>query len=246
MVSAAYVDPGNLESDLQAGGYVGYQLLWVLGLATALGLALQLLAARLGVVTGLGLAEHCRAHYRRRVSVLLWLLTELAIIGADVQEIIGSAYAWEILLGVPMWAGCLITGLDTLLILALQLCGRGGLGHFESFVLAMVATMAVAFLWNTLAAGPAAAEVAEAFVLPRCPGYAVVQAVSLVGAVIMPQNVFLHSALVADRPASRAAAGPPEGARDVGLANRYNAIESALALGVPKQGATDRGFRGLT
>jgi natural resistance-associated macrophage protein len=110
LMSMAYLDPGNLESDLQAGAYAGYQLLWVLFWSTVMGLVLQILAARLGVVTGRNLAQMCREQYPRWMSVTLWILTELAIIGSDIQEVIGSAIAFRILAGIPLWAGCLITG----------------------------------------------------------------------------------------------------------------------------------------
>jgi hypothetical protein len=110
LMSIAYLDPGNLESDLQAGAYTGYQLIWVLFWSTVLGLVLQILAARLGVVTGKHLAQVCRENYSPVMAKLLWIMTELAIIGSDIQEVIGSAIAFKILFGLPLWAGVLITG----------------------------------------------------------------------------------------------------------------------------------------
>jgi natural resistance-associated macrophage protein len=105
LMSLAYLDPGNLEADLQMGAYSGTQLIWVLAWSTVMGLVLQLLAARLGVGTGLNLAQQCRLHYPRRTSLALWALTEIAIIGSDIQEIVGTAIAFQILFGFPLWLG---------------------------------------------------------------------------------------------------------------------------------------------
>lgn len=104
-MSIAYIDPGNLESDLQAGAYTGYQLLWVLFLSTVLGLILQILSSRLGVTTGLNLAQLCKKYYSNKVAMLLWVMTELAIVGSDIQEVVGSAIAFKILFGLPLYAG---------------------------------------------------------------------------------------------------------------------------------------------
>ena len=113
-MSIAYLDPGNLESDLQSGAVAGYALLWLLMWATVMGLVLQLLSARIGVATGRDLAELCREEYPLWARIVLWLMTEVAIIGADIQEVIGSAIALRILsLGyIPLWGGVLITGVD--------------------------------------------------------------------------------------------------------------------------------------
>lgn len=114
LMSIAYLDPGNIESDIQAGAGAGYSLLWLLMWATVMGLVIQLLAARLGVATGCHMAELCREEYPPWARILLWLMTEVAIIGADIQEVIGSAIAFRILSNgyIPLWAGVLITGVD--------------------------------------------------------------------------------------------------------------------------------------
>lgn len=130
LMSIAYVDPGNLESDLQAGAYAGYQLIWVLWWSTIMGFFLQLLAARLGVVTGKNLAEICRLVYPRWASLLLWCMTEIAIVGSDIQEVLGSAIAFQLLFGLPLWVGCLVTGIDTLTFLLLH---RFGIRKLEAF-----------------------------------------------------------------------------------------------------------------
>ncbi|RHY89696.1 hypothetical protein DYB35_004876 [Aphanomyces astaci] len=113
LMSIAFVDPGNLESDLQAGAYGGYQLIWVLLGATIMGFFLQVLSARLGVVTGKNLAEMCHLMYPRWTSRVLWFMAEVAIVGSDIQEVLGSAIALQILFKLPLWIGCLVTAVDT-------------------------------------------------------------------------------------------------------------------------------------
>ena len=130
LMSIAYLDPGNLEADLQSGAYAGMQLLWMLFWATVAGLLLQILALRLGVVTGKNLAEVCRERYSRPTSLMLWLMTELAIIGSDIQEVVGSAIAFKILFGWKLWVGCIVTGLDTFTFLLLHVLGIRALEAF--------------------------------------------------------------------------------------------------------------------
>ncbi|KAF4704943.1 hypothetical protein FOZ63_009539, partial [Perkinsus olseni] len=119
-MSLAYLDPGNLEADLQSGVYTGFQLSWVMLLAHAVGLLLQCLSARLGFVTGKSLAQHCRQGYGPRTGTILWILTEIAIVGSDIQEVLGSAVAFRLLFGIPLWMGCVITAADTFTFLAAQ------------------------------------------------------------------------------------------------------------------------------
>lgn len=220
LMSIAYVDPGNLESDLQAGAYGGYQLIWVLFSATVMGFFLQVLAARLGVVTGKNLAEMCTAMYPRWASLVLWVMTEIAIVGSDIQEVLGSAIAFQILFNFPLWVGCLITGVDAFTFLLLH---RYGIRKLEAFFVSLIAVMLVCFCVNFFRGGVATSDVASGF-FPRVQSYAVVQAVGIVGAVIMPHNIFLHSALVQTRQVD------PGNARKVREANKYFAIESGGAL----------------
>ncbi|CAI5746329.1 unnamed protein product [Peronospora destructor] len=220
LMSIAYVDPGNLESDLQAGAYAGYQLTWVLFGATAMGFFLQILAARLGVVTGKNLAEMCTTVYPRWVSLALWIMTEIAIVGSDVQEVLGSSIAFQVLFGFPLWIGCLITGFDTLTFLLLH---RYGIRKLEAFFVTLIGVMLVCFCANLVRGEVAVSDVISGFV-PRVDRYAVTQAVGILGAVIMPHNIFLHSALVQSRQVNR------WDERKVREANKYFAIESCLAL----------------
>lgn len=123
MVSLAYLDPGNLETDLQAGANHRYELLWVILIGLIFALIIQSLAANLGVVTGRHLAEICKSEYPKFVKIFLWLLAELAVIAADIPEVIGTAFAFNILFHIPVWVGVLITGTSTLLLLGLQKYG---------------------------------------------------------------------------------------------------------------------------
>lgn len=185
LMSIAYLDPGNLESDLQAGAYTGYQLIWVLFWSTVLGLVLQILAARLGVVTGKHLAQVCRENYSPAMSNVLWVMTELAIIGSDIQEVIGSAIAFKILFGLPLWAGVLITGADTFTFMLLHALG---VRKLEAFFATLIGTMSICFFVNFGVIGPSGSGMAKGM-LPEVSDYAVVQAVSILGAVIMPHNM---------------------------------------------------------
>ncbi|CEG42329.1 metal ion (mn2-iron) transporter family [Plasmopara halstedii] len=220
LMSVAYVDPGNLESDLQAGAYAGYQLTWVLFGATVMGLFLQVLAARLGVVTGKNLAEMCTCVYPRWASVTLWIMTEIAIVASDVQEVLGSSIAFQVLFGFPLWIGCLITGFDTFTFLLLH---RYGIRKLEAFFVSLILVMLVCFCANLVRGEVASVDILGGFV-PRVDRYAVTQAVGILGAVIMPHNIFLHSALVQTRQVNR------HDGRNVREANKYFAIESTLAL----------------
>lgn len=181
------------------GAYTGYSLLWLVLLATVMGWALQHLALKLGVVTGKHLAVVCREQYPFRTSMLIWIFAELAIIGSDIQEVTGSAIALQILTGMPLWAGCIVTGLDTFTFLLLH---KYGVRKLEFFFAFLVAVMTCSFFANFYMESPAAEDIALGFV-PRLPRYAISPAVGLTGAVIMPHNIYLHSALVLSRKIDR-------------------------------------------
>lgn len=123
LVSIAYIDPGNFETDLQAGAQYKYELLWIILVASCAALVIQSLAANLGVVTGKHLAEHCRIEYPRIPNIILWVLAEIAIVACDIPEVIGTAFALNMLFKIPVWIGVLLTGLSTLVLLALQQYG---------------------------------------------------------------------------------------------------------------------------
>jgi len=196
LMSIAYVDPGNLEADLQCGAQFGYILLWVLFGATCVGLGMQLVAARLGCVTRQHLAEHCRKHYPPRVRIMLWLLTELAIVGSDIQEVIGGAIGFQLLFGMPLPYGVLLTAGAAFGFLFLERFGTRPLELFFG-VLILVLALSMGGLFALIS--PDTSAVVEGLFVPRLPSSAVSQAVGMVGCIIMPHNLFLHSALVQSR-----------------------------------------------
>eukprot|EP00257_Ricinus_communis_P025903 XP_025013317.1 metal transporter Nramp5 isoform X2 [Ricinus communis] len=194
LVSLAYLDPGNLETDLQAGANHKYELLWVILIALIFALIIQSLAANLGVSTGKHLSELCKAEYPKHVKYCLWLLAEIAVIAADIPEVIGTAFALNILFHIPLWVGVLCTGLSTLILLGLQKYG------------------------------PPASGVIKGMFVPKLSGQgATGDAIALLGALVMPHNLFLHSALVL----SRKVPNSIHGAND---ACRYFLVESGFAL----------------
>ncbi len=219
LVGVGYMDPGNWATDLEGGARFGYQLLWVLALSNLIALLLQTLCARLGVVSGLDLAQGCRALYPAPAAWLLWLLCEVAIIACDLAQVIGSAVALNLLFGIPMLWGAALTVLDVLLILLLQ---RHGMRRLEALVVAAILTIAACFAvelwlvrpdWGGVAAG----------LRPRLPPEAVYIAIGMLGATVMPHNLYLHSALVKTRLVDSTVA-----ARTRAL--RYNLVDTVLAL----------------
>ncbi|OWM65664.1 metal transporter Nramp3-like [Punica granatum] len=223
LMSIAFLDPGNLEGDLQAGAIAGYSLLWLLFWATAMGLFVQLLAARLGVATGRHLAELCREEYPSWARTVLWFMAEVALIGADIQEVIGSAIAIRVLSNgaVPLWAGVVITAADCFIFLFLE---NYGVRKLEAVFAVLIATMALSFAWMFSEAKPSAVELLLGIVIPKLSSKTIQQAVGVVGCIIMPHNVFLHSALVQSRDIDRAHKGR------VREALNYYSIESTVAL----------------
>ncbi|KAE8886029.1 hypothetical protein PF005_g24113 [Phytophthora fragariae] len=224
LMSMAYLDPGNLEADLQSGAYTRYQLLYVVLLSTALGGLYQVLAARLGASTGRHLAQLCRSEYPPVVTLGLWVMTELAIIGSDIQEVLGSAVAFELLFGLPLWLGCLLTGLDTLTFLGLHRAGAQGGRYLELLFLVLIATMCVCFFADFTMSHPDGVEIAKGVVEPRLDKQNTMQAVAMLGAIIMPHNIFLHSALVQERQIDN------RSKEKVEEANFYFSLEAAMAL----------------
>ncbi|MBA0837039.1 hypothetical protein Goarm_009224 [Gossypium armourianum] len=223
LMSIAFLDPGNLEGDLQAGAIAGYSLLWLLMWATVMGLLIQLLSARVGVATGRHLAELCREEYPTWARLVLWFMAELALIGADIQEVIGSAIAIQILTNgaLPLWAGVLITASDCFVFLFLE---NYGVRKLEAVFAVLIATMALAFAWMFGDTKPNGKELLIGILVPRLGSKTIRQAVGVVGCVIMPHNVFLHSALVQSRDID------PKKRGRVQEALNYYTIESSVAL----------------
>jgi manganese transport protein len=223
MVSVGYMDPGNWGTDLQAGSAFGHRLLWVLLMSNLMALLLQGLASRLGIVAGRDLAQACRDSYPRRTVFVLWLLTEIAIAATDLAEVIGTIIALKLLFNVPYLLGLAIAATDTFLLLALQ---RRGVRLLELLTLALVGVIAVSFFIEIVLARPDWAAVLRGFAPaldPAEPTKSLYVAIAMLGATVMPHNLYLHSALVQ----TRAFPKTPDGKR---LACKYNLLDSALAL----------------
>ncbi|KAG4147705.1 hypothetical protein ERO13_D05G239300v2 [Gossypium hirsutum] len=221
LVSLAYLDPGNLETDLQAGANHRYELLWVVLIGLVFALIIQSLAANLGVSTGKHLSELCKAEYPKLIKYCLWLLAEIAVIAADIPEVIGTAFALNILFNIPVWVGVLCTGLSTLLLLGLQ---RYGVRKLEMLIAVLVFVMAGCFFGEMNYVKPPASGVIKGMFVPKLAGQdATADAIALLGALVMPHNLFLHSALVLSRKV-------PNSVRGVNDACRYFLIESGFAL----------------
>ncbi|KAH7387129.1 hypothetical protein KP509_16G007000 [Ceratopteris richardii] len=221
LVSIAYMDPGNFESDLQAGANYKFELLWVLVIATIAGAIVQSLASNLGVVTGKHLSQHCRIEYPPGANFLLWILAELAIVASDIPEVIGTAYAFNMLFHLELWLGVLLTGFSTLIFLALQ---QYGVRKLEMFILFLVLTIACCFFIELKYAKPSYGEILYGLFVPGLQGdgsFGI--AISLLGAMVMPHNLYLHSALVLSRKTPRTVQGIKDGCR-------YNIIECSFAL----------------
>lgn len=221
LVSLAYLDPGNLETDLQAGANYRYELLWVILIGLIFALIIQSLAANLGVTTGRHLSELCKEEYPKFVNYSLWLLAEVAVIAADIPEVIGTAFALNILFHIPVWGGVLLTGLSTLLLLGLQ---RYGARNLEGLIAFLVFVMAGCFFAEMSYVRPPISDLLQGMFIPKLKGSgATGNAIALFGALIMPHNLFLHSALVLSRTV-------PKSVNGINSACRYFLIESGFAL----------------
>ncbi|KAJ1737430.1 hypothetical protein LPJ72_000489 [Coemansia sp. Benny D160-2] len=224
LVSQALLDPGNIESDISQADVSGYKLLWLLLLAHVICIFVQSLAARLGVITGRHLAQHIRMQYPRPFATVFWLLAELAIIGADIQEVVGTATALHILTSIPIWAGVVITAVDSFLFLYIQ---KLGVRITELVFGLLITTLAVCFFVEMVMIKPDAKEMFKGMFVPRIPQGTVVQAVGIVGCVLMPHNLFLHSALVGSRKLDRRAENREGAIRE---AMRYFRVETSISL----------------
>ncbi|XP_030545189.2 metal transporter Nramp5-like [Rhodamnia argentea] len=221
LVSLAYLDPGNLETDLRAGANHGYQLLWVILIGLIFALIIQSLAANLGVSTGKHLSELCKAEYPPLVKYCLWFLAEVAVIAADIPEVIGTAFALNILFHIPVWAGVLFTGFSTLVLLGLQ---KYGIRKLEMLIATLVFIMAACFFGEMSYVKPPATKVMQGMFVPKLSGNSATgDAIALLGALVMPHNLFLHSALVLSRKVPRSVQG-------INDACRFFLLESGFAL----------------
>ncbi len=226
LVSVGYMDPGNWGTDLQGGAQFKYGLLWVVGLASLMAIFMQVISARLGVVTGKDLAQCCRDWYPKWTRWPNWLMSEVAIGACDLAEVLGSAVALNLLFHIPLLWAVIITGLDVLLLLALQ---RFGMRAIEAVVVVLIATIGVCFfieLFVLPQTQPSFGEMGWAMITPqfRQSGMLYI-AIGIIGATVMPHNLYLHSALVQSRKLQQ----DPESMR---RAIQFNTIDSTVALGI--------------
>ncbi len=223
LVAVGYMDPGNWATDLAGGARFGYTLLSVILLSNLIAILLQGLSAKLGIVTGRDLAQACRDHYSRPVSLFLWVICEIAIAACDLAEVIGSAIALNLLFGIPLPWGIAITALDVLVVLYLQ---QQGFRLLEALVLALIATVAGCFLFEILISKPDPAAVFSGLI----PSASILKdpdklyiAIGILGATVMPHNLYLHSSVVQTRSYQETPAGQRE-------AVKYAFIDSTVAL----------------
>jgi manganese transport protein len=223
IVAVGYMDPGNWATDLAGGSAFGYTLLSVILLSNMMAILLQALSAKLGIVTGRDLAQACRDHYPKPVAMALWLLCEIAIVACDLAEVIGTAIALQLLFGIPLLWGVVLTALDVMVVLYLQ---NRGFRHLEAFIIGLMLIIAGCFLIELILAQPAIAEIARGFI----PSPEIVTnpemlyiAIGIIGATVMPHNLYLHSSIVQTRAYDRTETGKRE-------AIRYATIDSTVAL----------------
>src|SRR5213080_4189553 len=224
LVAVGYMDPGNWATDIGGGSKFGYTLLSVIFLTNLMAMFLQALSAKLGIATGRDLAQACRLHYSRRTGLFLWVVCEIAIAACDLAEVLGSAVALKLLFGLPLLAGVLITAFDVLIVLALQ--GRG-FRLVEAFVVTLIGSIAACFAYEIFFAQPIWREAAVGFI----PRFEILRnremlyiAIGILGATVMPHNLYLHSSIVQTRAFATDAGGKRE-------ALRYATFDSTLALG---------------
>lgn len=223
LVSVGYMDPGNWATDLAGGAQFGYTLLAVIMLSNLMAILLQAHAARLGIATGRDLAQACRSHYSRPVNFMLWVACELAIIACDLAEVIGTAIALQLLFGIPLITGALIAALDAFLLLMLM---NRGFRFLEAFVIALLIVIAVCFAIQIVAAAPPVAAVLGGFIpsseIVANPAMLYI-AIGIIGATVMPHNLYLHSSIVQTRAYERNESGQ----RD---AIKWATVDSTIAL----------------
>jgi manganese transport protein len=225
LVAVGYMDPGNWATDLAGGAQFGYTLLSVILLSNLMAVLLQGLSSKLGIVTGRDLAQACRDHFSRPVSFALWIMCEIAIAACDLAEVIGTAIALNLLFGIPLAWGVCVTALDVLLVLYLQ---NKGFRWLEALVITLIATVGICFLFELLLSKPDMAGVMRGFIpdpeVVTNPAMLYI-AIGILGATVMPHNLYLHSSIVQTRRYDET----PEGRRE---AVRYSFIDSTIALSI--------------
>jgi len=231
LVAVGYMDPGNWATDLAAGSHFGYKLLWVVGVSSLMAMVLQSLCCRLGIASGLDLAEACAKALPSPLRIPLWLLAELAIVACDLAELVGSAIALQLLFGLPLPWGVALTALDTLLLLLLQ---RWGIRRLEAVVIAMVALIGGCFAVELLLLQPSWPAIGQGFI-PQAStllnGEELFLAAGILGATVMPHNLYLHSSLVKSRQWETKHDGQKQGESEGRKkALKFSTLDALLAL----------------
>ena len=220
LISVGYMDPGNWATDIEGGSRFRYQLLWVILASNLVAVLLQTLSARLGLVTGRDLPQMCRESFPRPVAVLFWLLAEIAIAACDLAEVLGGAIALNLLFHVPLLAAVLLTAFDVLLLLLLQ---SRGMRLLEAIILTLIGTIGMCYVVEIFLARPHWAGIGQGLITPRLSHDSLFIALGILGATVMPHNLYLHSALVQSRKTGRT---EPE----IRSALKYNLWDTLLAL----------------
>jgi manganese transport protein len=220
LISVGYMDPGNWATDLEGGSRYGYALIWVLVLSNGIALVLQSLSARLGLVQGLDLAQASRAFYPRPVSFVLWIMAEAAIAACDMAEVLGMAIGLQLLFHIPLLYGVSLTIADTILLLLLV---RFGMRKMEAFILALIAIIGLAFLVQMFLVHPSSTDILRGLVPSLPDNKALYIAIGIIGATVMPHNLYLHSSLVQTRKIERSHKG-------IAAAIWFNFIDTFIAL----------------
>jgi manganese transport protein len=228
LISVGYMDPGNWATDLAAGSRFGYKLLFAIMVSNLLAILLQGLSIKLGVVTEQDLAQACREHYSKPITIGLWIFAEIAIAACDLAEVIGSAIALQLLFGIPLLVGVVITSLDVLMILLLQ---KRGFRYLEALVMVLIGTIGAMFAIEIFFSHPQWSSIAWSLFVPSheilSDGTMLYIAISILGATVMPHNLYLHSAIVQTRDYPRTSKGKREA---IWLASLDSAAALSMAL----------------
>jgi manganese transport protein len=219
LISVGYMDPGNWATDIEGGSRFGYQLLWVILVSNLMAVLLQTLSARLGIVTGRDLAQSCRDEYPKPIAYVLWILCEIAIAACDLAEVLGTAIGLNLLFGLPLIIGVILTGFDTILFLLIQ---NFGIRKMEFFIVLMVSIVGACFGIEMLLSKPLIGEIVTGFI-PRLNSESLYIAIGILGATVMPHNLYLHSALVQTRLVEQTEQGKRQ-------ACKFNFVDTLIAL----------------
>jgi manganese transport protein len=223
IASVAYVDPGNFATNIQGGAQFGYTLLWVILASNLMAIIIQTLSAKLGIATGKNLAEQCREHFPSWLTKLMWVLMELVAIATDLAEFIGAALGFNLLFGIPLWIAGILTGISTIIILALE---RRGFRPLEAVISTMVGVIAISYVIETILDKPAWNLVVYHTFVPQLPNTeAILLATGILGATVMPHAIFLHSSLTQDRIVAKKPA-------QLKRLYRFEQIDVLIAMGV--------------